>query len=455
MPSHTVLTNALTARARGAIQVKDRNNNTLQFAGDQTTLYRLNSTTWADVSRTTGGAYASGTEERWRFVQFKNQLVATNFSDNLQQITLGQANFAELTNALRARHIAVVGDFLVAANTFDAVDSAVPDRIRTSAFNNITDWIPSITTGSIARDLSGGPILGLLGGDFGLIAGQNDMWRMDFVGAPTWFRIEPTLPGIGLIGEDAWAQIGEDVYAWTNQGFVRIRNGTSYESIGDGRVDVTARRDLDDTNLHRIYAAADPDGGRIFWAYPGTGNTGGLPNCIIVYDKNFNKWAHVEQETEMIWSASGVGFTLEQLNSITTNLEQLPVSLDSSQWKGGGDRILAAFDSQHRHGFFNGESMTAVIETAERQLIPGAEALLGKARPLVDGGSFTVQMGTRNTQSESVTWGNSLSPLAEGHITPRSKARYHRFRLRLTGNWQDVIGVQVDRGNALPASRRG
>ena len=89
MPSYSALSDALDDYCRGAIDVRDKELNVYQFAGDETKLYELTSTSWGDVS--VGGGYATGTEERWEFILWKNQILATNFSDDPQKIELGAA----------------------------------------------------------------------------------------------------------------------------------------------------------------------------------------------------------------------------------------------------------------------------------------------------------------------------------------------------------------------------
>lgn len=451
-PSFSVLTNALDARARGAIDVRDKDLNVFQYAGNASKLYQLSSTSWSDVSLT--GGYSTGTEERWEFVKWKNQVLATNWNDEPQTIELGGANFADLTTDFRARRIAVVGDFVVVGNTFDSSDGNVPDRIRWSAFNDETDWTVSPSTGADFRNLKGGPISRIYGGEYGTILTPNSVFRMSFVGAPTWFQIDETLPDVGTIAPGASARIGDLVFSWSNQGFIAIGQASGFQAIGAGRVDAFVFNDLDDSFLHRISTVADPRSGRVFWAYPGAGNVSGLPNKIICYDKNLDKWSLIEQEVELLWRAGGVGFTLEQLDSFSASIDDLEVSLDSSQWKGGGSSLLAAFDSSHRHGFFDGPNMTATVDTGEKELHAGRRTMLNGFRPLVDGGTVTAQVGSRNRQNDDVTWSSSLSLRDSGRVVCRSNARYHRFRLSMSGDWDDVIGVSVEQEDARKSERR-
>lgn len=452
-PSLEVFTNALDARPRGALSALDDDLVTYLYAGDTAKLYSLSGSTWSDVSK--GGGYSTGTEERWEFVRWRDQVLATNYSDNPQAITMSAATFADLTTAFRCRHLAVVRDFVVAGNTFDSTDSEQIDRVRWCAFGDPTDWTVSSVTGADVRNLNAGDdIKRIFGGEYGVILSGSSVWRMSYVGAPTWFRIDEVLPGVGLIAPGAAAQAGDDVYFLSRNGFVRLNQGQAVEYIGAGRVDQTVLADLDNDNLDRVSAVFDPQGNRIIWAYPGSGNTGGRANKLVIYDRGLNKWSAACFEVELLWSASGVSTTLEQLDSVSASLDDLGTSLDSSRWKGGAPGF-AGFDSAFKHGLFSGSPMTAVVETRETEVTRGGRTTLTAFRALSDGGSVSARVGVRSNPTSDVTWVTAGTPRNGGRIPVRASGRYHRFELTLSGEWTDVIGAQVDASDAKVSGVRG
>ena len=356
------VTDALDARPRGAIEEKDSAGNTFQYAGDTTKLYELNGTTWGDVS--VGGGYATGDGERWEFARWNEQVIATNFTDDPQVITLDGIAFADLTTDLRFRHIAVVRDFVVAGNTFDGVDGTVTHRVRWSAFNDATDWTVSPVTGSDFRDLKkGGPILRIIGGDFGVIVAEKSTWRMTFVGSPAFFDIAEVIPGVGALAPGAITILGDTVYMWSEHGFISLQGGVNPQFIGAGRVDEFLRNDLDQNHLDRISAVADPEGGRVFWAYPGAGNTDGRPNRIAVYDRILNKWGYIEQDVELIWRAGGVATTLEALDDVNlgSDLVTNGTFTTDSDWAKGTNWTISGGTANKAAGGTGGLSQTVAI----------------------------------------------------------------------------------------------
>ncbi len=452
VPSLEALTQPLNDYCRGAIDIRSNDLNVFQFAGDAAKLYQLSQDTWNDVSQ--GSGYSTGQDERWAFQLWKNKVLATNFSDNIQSIDLGAASFSDLTADFRARQLAVVNQHVLAANTFDSVGGAVPDRLRTSAFNDETDWTPDSTTGATSRDLGGGPIQRLFGGEFGAIMTKDRTYRAVWLGAPDWFAVDETIPGIGTVAAGASAQLGNRIFTFSQHGFFVITNATAAEPIGAGRVDKFMLDDLDDKYLHRISTVTDPASGRVFWAYPGAGNVGGQPNKIIVFDSHLNKWGIIEQEVQLLWRAGGIGFTLEQLDTQSTSIDDLAFSLDSSVWKGDGTQTLSAFDGQNQHGFFRGTPMTAVIRTKETEIHQGHKTLLQGFTPLVQGGSVSARVGYRNNLQDAVAFTSSCSVGANGRCKSRKRARYHQIELTASGAWEDAIGVSIDPYDARKSGRR-
>lgn len=457
-PSFAQFTTAVDTRPRGGIEAFDKDDTSHLFVGTTAKLFELDSSDFSFTDRTnTGGAYASGTGEVWNFVRFKNKILATNFSNNIQQkdMATSVANFSDLTSAFRARNITVIGDFVVCSNTFDSSDGNVPNRVRWSGISDETAWTVSTSTLSDFRDLTtGGPIRAITGGEVGIIVSERSIFRMTFVGAPVVFQIDEILPDIGTVSGGSVTALGDNVYLISDQGFLEITaNGTGVNAIGAGRVDQWFRENFDDNFPDRVFSLPDPTNNRIIWAFPGPGNEGGRPNNIVIYDKTFDKWALVEDDVELIMRAKGFSLTLENLPTLGfTNLDEIPMSFDSGIFTANGQ--IAAFNSDLKLGFFAGDSKEATLETGEIQLNPGAKTGLNAFRPLVVGGSVTAKVGHRSKLQDTVTFTDSLTPTSSGRITKRVNDTYHRFRLTLTGLWEDAIGVEVDRADAQSRGRR-
>lgn len=458
-PSLNVITTAIDAFPRGGIEAYDASNDSHLYVGDATKLYEFNNNlTWDNVTRSSGGNYATGDGEIWNFARWENKVIATNFSDNPQEITMGATNFSQLTSLFRARNVAVVGDFVVFSNTWDATDGNVPNRLRWSGIGDETTYTVSATTLSDFRDLpTGGPIQKVVGGEVGIIVSDRSVWRMQFVGAPTVFQTDEILPDVGAICAGGITSIGDSVFFISSQGFVELTgNGTGINYIGAGRVDRFFQNDFDADYPHKVFSISDPTANRVVWCYPGAGSTAGRPNKIIVYDRTFNKWSLIEEETEMVVRTRGIDLTLDELEAQGfTDIDTMTVSLDSPQFKVLSTQ-LAAFDSTFKLGFYRGSNKTAVLETGEMEFNPGYYTDLNAFTPLVDGGTVTAEVGYRKTQQSDVVYTSQLSLNSEGVFNTLLSQPYYRIRLTVSGDdWTDAMGVQVERKDAPRAGARG
>lgn len=159
----------------------------------------------------------------------------------------------------------------------------------------------------------------------------------------------------------------------------------------------------------------------------------------------------METDSELIFESSSTGYTLDTLDNLSTSIDDLELTLDSPVYKGGPPEF-AVFGNLLQMGFFASQRpFPAVIDTKEMQLSPGRRTMVNAVRPLVDGdGDLTlgvrVQVGTRQRQSDTVVYSRPSSFVnSNGRATLRSNARYHRFRLNLTGNesWDYAMGVEA------------
>lgn len=441
------VTDALAARCIGAASAKAPDGAVLTVAGTTTRLYRLNSTSWSDVTKgATPVDYTAGT--RWRFQQFDNLLIATNYADSVQVWTLGSSSaFSDLgTNCPKARYAAVVGRFLLLANIDDSVDGEVPNRVAWGPINDPTgDWTPSQTTQADRQDLqTGGHVTGLVGGDVGYVLCEDAIYRISYAGPPIIFEFDRISENQGCISPGTVATDGRRCFFRGQNGFYMLDMETSQIApIGANKVDDWWLAEVSDVDSDRISAAVSPEAKLYIVSFP-SGDNGEQPDRILIYNWEAQMWSYAVAECDQVVRVRSAGYTLEQLDNISSSIDALAASLDSNQWK-GGDIIFGAFTTSFEFGAFGGDPLDAVIETAEAQLFDPQRALVHGVRPIVDGGTWTVQLGYRDLPTSSVTWGtaqstNSMTGMANFH----KEARYHRARLNGSGTWTKAQGIDVE-----------
>lgn len=440
-----VSNNALTAKFQGGHFARNNAATVYQYAGDATKLYVLGSAAWSDVSRLAGGAYSTAPDDWWEFIQWGETVIAVNgVNDVPQVITLGGANFAALGGSPpKARHIAIVRDFVVLGNINDG--AAYPSRVRWSGINNSTSWTVSATTQADYQDLQGegGWIQKIIGGEYGTIFQERAIWRMTYIGSPEIFQFDLIEKNRGVFAPQSVVAWGNMRFFLADDGFYQITGSSSAEPIGDGKVDRYFLNDFQVGNQHLITAIIDPVNKLVLWAYPGAGFTANTTNQILVYNWVYKKWSLITQTIEGFSRYASEGYTLESLDNLSSSIDALTTTLDSRTYTGGA-QILSAFNSSHYAGTFTGSAMAATVDTGEVELTRGGRSAVQEVRPLVDGNAASITVGTRNLVSDSVTWGSAISQNASGFCPARTNANFHRFRVTTSGSFNFIQGLKVE-----------
>lgn len=443
---------ALDSACIGGFSAIARDGSIHNFAGSTTGLFRLISDTWTTV---VGGFDLTPSDgEFWEFAKFNEEVIAVGGTAvTAQVITLGGAAFIDLPGTPPlAKHITVVRNFVVMANMSDG-GTIYPSRVRWCGINDTSIWTTNKAKQADYQPLPGdyGQIQSIKGGETGIIIMEHSVWQMHYVGPPQVFTFDETLPGIGTPAPNSVIQVGQTIYMLSQDGFIGVDRGHTVIEIGRGKINKWFYDTIDTSVINRVVGSWDKRGRLLKWIFPASGNTGGRPNHCLIFDLVTGRWSHCEGEVEWILQGFGTSLTLEDLNAFGT-IDTLPASLDSSQWISGGI-LITAFDEDHKSGGFDGSALAATIETAEKQLIENKRAIVERVRLEVDTpSSATIQSGTRDSQSDSISWGDAKSQYANGSYPMREESRYHRFRVNITGGFTRAQGITIE--EAFDTGRR-
>ena len=436
---------ALTATCLGAASGKDNDGIGYSFAGSAAAIESLQSDgTWDDVTNT-GGAYTTGADDRWRFALFGTLMVATNFADPIQKIEMGvDTEFEDLgTGAPMARYAAVVRDFLVVGFTEDGVDGVVRNRVRWSPIANPDgDWAISATTQADFQDVAtGGGVVGIVGGEFGIVLMEGALYRMTYAGPPVVFQFDEIAPSRGCAAAGSIATDGRLTIFLSEDGFYST-DGAQVAPIGAGKVDRWFADDADPGAYGQMSSLMDPTRQLYILAYRSASATTALNDSLMLYNWVAQRWTVARVVTETLCSMLSASLTLEDLDDVSASLDDLPASLDSRQWISNA-RYRGAIDSDHKLATFTGDPLEAVFETGEAALGNMVRrAQVQTVRPIADG-TRTVALGTRDDQADAVTWGTARSPARDGNCGFRGDARFHRARMTVSGDWSQAQGMDI------------
>lgn len=428
-PQQTVVsTNALSATCMGAFSFIDDNNVSKGYVGTNTQLYILNGLTHSDASRS--GEYAMFTEDHWHFTKFNDYVIATNGTDPMQQLQIGDTQFSDITAAPRARHIGLVKNFLVAGSIVDN-----RSRVHWSAASDPFTWP---TPGSITADAVqsgrhdfnnlGGPVQAVIGGDIGFVFQENAISRMSYVGGSVVFQFDSITNLHGLMCANGYAKVGNLVYFLARDGFY-VFDGSQAQPIGQDQIDQFFLSDLNFSHLHRIQCATDPRDNVVIWSYP-NGSSAGVPNRQVIYNYVTGQWSRSDFTDTCMFTAFGRGLSLDDMDSeVTATLEEVPLPLDSYVYNRGRP-VLSGYNTSHQLVDYTGTAATAVMDVAEI-MVDGRRSYIRGVRPAIEASSTMVQIGTRNLQTETETYGSSATVQANGVANFRVEGRYHRIRFTI------------------------
>ena len=442
-PAFSAYTSALPSACRGAFYALKYDGTVITFAATATKLYKLNNTdfTWTDVSLGSGTYSSVTSTAQWQFAQFGNLVFATQANALLQVFDLSSATaFSNCAGSPpQAAYISIVGRFVVLSGLLSS-----PYRIQWSGLNATTTWTSGVNSSDFQDFPDGGIVRGVAGGESGIIFQDQAIRRMSYVpGSPIIFQIDRLTQDKGLYAPYSIIRAGEVIYFYAGQGFHKIVPGGIPEQIGREKVDRTFLSDLDKGNLQLFIGAADPRSTRIYWAYKSVAGQVGAYDSLLGYDPALDRFFPVDMIGEYLLGISQSGLTLENLDSISSSLDALTLSLDA--YATAVQPEAAQFNSSHVLGFFRGTPLEATLESSE-QGTDGQRLRVRGFRPVTDAptvyGSLTYREMTSATAVTSAEVGKSRL----GRCDFNRSTRYVRYRNRIPAGttWTFTAGVEPD-----------
>ena len=414
---------------------KQPDGNTALFAAGLSKIYTVSGVGGITEVKT---GMTTAASDRVRFTQFGKVVISANNADRLQAWTLGTStSFANLSaTAPIAKFITVVRDFVVCANIKEIGDQS-QYRVRWSALNDETDWTENVNTQSDYQDIpDGGQIVGIRGGEFGLVLLERAIHRMTYVGTPFIFQFDNISRGKGCMVSGSIAQYQGVTFFLSDDGFYMC-DGQTVTAIGAEKIDRFFLQDASESDYGTMSAAVDPIRKLVIWNYKTVNGN----RSVIIYNFKTQKWTYGDAGTDFLAEASTSAVTLESLDSISGSIDALTTSLDSQLYVGG--KYFLGGTLATRVMTYTGVNQTGVIATGDLDI--GANSVVTLARPIVDNGSATVAIASRTLLNQGVSFNTAVAASSENRVPLRSAGRYHRLKVTPTGdNWDNAISVDVD-----------
>ena len=372
------------------------------------------------------------------YALFGNELIKAD-------IESGQTGqFAKVENAPRAEVMAVVKDFLVLGRLSD-----FQNGIHWSAIDNPTSW-PAIGTDEAQYVQSdrqifpvGGrvqAIVGGVGGIDGLVFLENAVQRMTYVGTPYIFQFDSVDRERGLLAPKSPVVAGNLCFYLSEDGW-RATDGATVKGIGLERIDSWFFAECENNRVGEVRGVHDVQNRLALWTFPSPVAPDGVHDRLLVYNYAVDKWSWCEISTELIFTDYARGLTLEDLDAFGfLDSADMP-SLDSPAFK-NGKLGVSVFDASHKMGKLEGETLEAVIDTAE---YGGDRMMLHGFRPLVDAGKAEAMPLYRSRQQDARRGGAYTKQQRDGVCYQHLSTVYLSARIRVPAgeNWRSAVAVEA------------
>lgn len=447
---------SLNASARGAMTGRARLGTNFTVAGTEDRIYVATTGALTNESAGGGSPYNLTADHWWSFVLFGNRIVASNYVDPMESFVVGTSTeFAALSaNAPRAKHLAVVKDFIVAGNIVGRGVNATPigtseDAVQWSALDDPTSW-PEVGTNAAKGVQSdwqplagnGGQITKLIGGsDYGLVFQERAIWRMDYEGGDTFFRFTPIDENRGCWIHKAAIRVGSLTYFPAEDGFM-VTDGLQTVPIGNEVVDRFFLDTFDSSTQPLLSVAYMPEFKSVVWLFVGEGGT--TPNAALFFNVQSGRWSHAQIAADWLVEVLPFGTSLDDDATSMDSGTHAAISLDTLV--GATRRSAGAFNTAHALATFSGDAVTGFIETKEFEPTPGGVATVKSIRPVYDDISASIIGGvrTRMRASDAQVNGPFNSVDVTGKLNFRRSGRYVAAYFVTSGAFRNFHGFDVD-----------
>lgn len=388
----------------GLVSIVENSGTVVQFAGSKTDLFQFAAPNWLNVTRSSGGKYATAAGERWRFAGFNPLVIATNYTDVVQAFDTSAGPSAKWTalggSPPKARFVGIVRDQVILAGINGAENS-----LQFSGSNNSTIWTTGGANNADSQSFpDGGPITGFVGGAVGHVFQATKITRMtqslDFSGtSPIIYQFDEVQGGKGSPASNSIVKIGDVVYYFASDGFNALSISTGQvEPLGVNKWRQWFLEDYRSGTEAFILGAFDPLNPIVKWAYVSNSVTGSIPGRLLNYNIATDEATYEDLTVEAIsqWLTSGT--TLDAMGAFG-NMDTLAFSLDSPYWKGGVP-LLSLIDVNHQLNYLEGTPMQAEWITADG--MGDGRSFIRGTTPLVDTTGVTVAVSMRERDGDAV-----------------------------------------------------
>ena len=434
------------------VTLRDLAGNNLIFAGGAASLAKLATTTWTDVTRTSGGAYSSTAAARWTFAQFDARSLAANRGDKLQKFDTGDSDFSDVTDGPKAAFVSVSKNFVMVANTKGGPGGSdtygdSPNRWWCCAIGNSNSWTANVSTQATSGLLQDTPgeIVGLHALGSGFVAyKENSMYLARYVGPPRvweWSQV----PGEGMGAPSHYSVVNiETAHLFIGRDNVYMFDPSGPRPLADNRVAESLLADINVKHQNRLVGFQDRNTWRAYWFYPSVGSNDGTLDKYICFNYRSNRWTRGTKTVRFAFEYREPGVSYNDLGSYYSTYADLPTAPYDTAFASTSTYKPAIVDSNDKIQRLEGSPANASSMTTWDIGQDGTPTLVTRIRPRFKRSPTT---GTqtymyKDNLGDTVTT-SVQSTLFSGTFDHVESARWHRVKHNYTGD-VEVTGVDIE-----------
>lgn len=422
---------ALDSACRGAVVVRTLSGTRRFIAGSTTKLYEADGTAWTDVS---GSTYALGSDDRWSFVQFGDTTIAATPTKRIQRST--STTFSEVTSAPRAKMVEAAKGFVLAFSTNETTYGSQGDRWWCSALYDDTDWTPSVSTQCTTGRLvgAGGSITAARRfGDDVIAYKSRALFHGRYVGPAEVWNWQQIQGDIGCVGQDAVVDTGMG-HVFVGEDDIYFYDGVRPQPIASGMLRQWFVDNRNPIYTYKTQVLWDRVN-RLVWIYFVSNLSVDIDDCIVFHLPT-KKWGRVANSIEAPVSFITPAITYDGGSDLVTDFDTGPtVPFDSPFWVAGSP-VPAVFGLDHTIRTLSGNPGSSSFTTGDFGDDEGSYTCNNLVLRYRLAPTSATATGFIKSDTGGVVQTSSSALRADNKFDVRQDARWHRFRIDATGQYE-------------------
>jgi hypothetical protein len=189
-----------------------------------------------------------------------------------------------------------------------------------------------------------GDIQRIVPGQFGVVFQQSAISIMSYTGPPTIFSLNLVEKGRGTPAPGSVCWYGSNIYYLGDDGFYVFNQGS--QPISTERVNRWFFNEISTSEVDSVKGVIDPRNQFVIWVFKSSSGLS-YSDRILFYNWGADKWSYGELNIESISQYATAGLSLDDLDTVLTDIDSESIPVDSDAYQGGTVSLIA-FDSTHK-----------------------------------------------------------------------------------------------------------